>query len=202
MSAGTPFLNVFQKLPTDHPLADYYPFLEVIALTYQNDGETLEISAVVTRLLPSKQVLALADLIKETYPELPSKILIRPVYDLPENYTLQDIISAYWESIVEAVAKHHFAVKRIFETGEWSVEAEDRLRVSVPESVFFKTMEKEWRERIQSLLREQFHRGVLVTIEQKKVQKNIRISEEELVRRHIELNRKPAQEKDAAAEET
>ncbi len=150
------FSDTFPNLEAKSDLKGLFPLMTVKRLLYSKDKKSLFLHLTIHRICGKKTVLAVEKLINEQVMPEGTACSIVENYELPTEYTLKDLMDAYWESLIIELADGSSISRRFLEKADYSVLDENTVALNIENHPLAKLKEKEWRKMISGIFMDRF----------------------------------------------
>ena len=182
------FFDVFPTLKLNDRMRTLFADVEVTKVSTNAGRDYLHVHLSSTHLIEKKWIYAMETAIKEQlFGASPIRIQIVESYYLSEQYTPENLMKEYYESILLELKKHSVVEHNIFMNAAWSFENENTLILKFEDSVIASLKEDSIVKMLHQIFEERCHVPIKVETEYQKAKKS-KMQEHNAIRLQQEIN--------------
>ncbi len=133
---GKRFFEVFPTLKVDQDLRGLFEETEVTKVTTTSDRRFIRVHLFSHHMIQKRRILELERKIKgQLFGQNMIQIQVRDTYQLSGQYTLENVITEYWESILLELEQISILARNMFAQAEYHVEEGNILCIEMESSV-------------------------------------------------------------------
>lgn len=136
------FFEVFPMLKVSDKDKELFNETSIARLVSSSHGDKIHIYLESEYLIPKKKIRAMQECILKQIDSL-KDVLIIETFNLSELYTIQNLIRAYKDSIIEEATYHNTLWKEILSHADFEFPKENELRIVVEDRLLFRDFERE-----------------------------------------------------------
>ncbi|MCI6537374.1 PolC-type DNA polymerase III [uncultured Eubacterium sp.] len=160
------FFEVFPQLKLDTDLQGMLGDATVSKVSTTRQRNSLRIYLGCGRLLPKEKVYFLeSELKRQLFPHHSMNIKIIENFQLSEQYTLKNLLDAYWNSILTEFHRYSLLEYNLLRHAKLEVEEEKVLRISLEDSVLAHQKEEEIYHILEKIFNERCNLSVQIQME-------------------------------------
>ena len=188
------FFEVFPQLKLDTDLQGMLDDATVSKVSTTRQKNSLRIYLGCSRLLPKEKVYFLeSELKRQLFPHHTMNIKIIENFHLSEQYTLKNLLDAYWNSILTEFHRYSLLEYNLLRHANLDIEKDNVLRVSLEDTVLAHQKEEEIYHILEKILNERCNLSVQIQMEfhekeESKYRKNADIKMQNEVQNVIRLS--------------
>ncbi len=139
-----PFFEVFPTLKIENPLHDRLEETSVERVAASRRRDMLRVYLLSTHLIGKEEIWETEKAIKkQLFPQADLTVRIRERFELSSQYTPQNLVEAYWESILAELMECSHIEYNAFKTAEISYPEPDRMVITVEDTMLNRSKEEE-----------------------------------------------------------
>ncbi len=149
---ATPFYDVFSNLKLHPDLDQIFSEVEILRVGRVQSKELLRIYIFSHRLIEKKRIFAVEREIKKQYfPGKDLKIKLMEKFQLSEQYTPKNLVSSYWDSILDEFRVYSMLEYDMLRTSRISFPEEDVIEFSMKDTLIARQKEAELYEILEKI---------------------------------------------------
>ncbi len=182
------FFDVFPSLKLNDRMRTLFADVEVTRVSTNASRDYLHVHLSSTHLIEKKWIYVMETAIKEQlFGASPIQIKIVESYYLSEQYTPENLMKEYYESILLELKNHSVVEHNIFMNAAWSFENENTLILKFEDSVIASLKEESIVKMLHQIFEERCHVPIKVETEYQKAKKS-KMQEHNAIRLQQEIN--------------
>ena len=169
-----PFFEVFPTLKIDNPLHDRLAIADVERVSATKNKDSMRIYLFSTRLILKEDIWAAeGEIKKQLFPNTNLTVRIQERFELSSQYTLENLMEIYRESILAELREYSHIEYNAFRTAEISYPGSDTIRLTIEDTVLNRTKESELVRILEKVLVERcgLKAGVEIAYREAKISK-------------------------------
>ena len=139
-----PFFEVFPTLKIENPLRDRLAVADVERVAANRNKDSMRIYLFSTRLILKEDIWAAeGEIKKQLFPNANLTVRIQERFELSSQYTLENLIEIYRESILAELREYSHIEYNAFRTAEITYPKSDTLQLTIDDTVLNRNKESE-----------------------------------------------------------
>ena len=139
-----PFFEVFPTLKIDNPLHDRLAVADVERVSATKNKDSMRIYLFSTRLILKEDIWAAeGEIKKQLFPNANLAVRIQERFELSSQYTLENLMEIYRESILAELREYSHIEYNAFRTAEIAYPGSDTIQLTIEDTVLNRTKESE-----------------------------------------------------------
>ncbi len=161
-----PFAEVFPQVKLNSELAGLLSEAEVERVSATRRRDFIRVYLKSPRLLPKRYVFALEkELKKQLFGKAPITIRIYERFALSSQYTLPNLLEAYWDSVLEEFHVNNPLQYSILSRAKLDCPEEKTLRLTLEDSILSRELEEEIYRVLEKIFNERCAMGIALKID-------------------------------------
>ena len=139
-----PFFEVFPTLKIENPLHDRLAIADVERVSATKNKDSMRIYLFSTRLILKEDIWAAeGEIKKQLFPNANLTVRIQERFELSSQYTLENLMEIYRESILAELKEYSHIEYNAFRTAEIAYPGSDTIQLTIEDTVLNRTKEPE-----------------------------------------------------------